>query len=76
MGVDMKSSIHQRNRDNEIYILGRREIQVIITVGPTITKGNTTPGTTITLLNKIKNLYNHYTITVMILTYLLMVLKN
>ena len=47
MGVDMKSSIHQRNRDNEIYVLGRGEIQGITTVGPTITKGNTTPGTTI-----------------------------
>ena len=38
MGVDMNSSIHQRNRDNEIYVFGRGEMQGITTVGPTITK--------------------------------------
>ena len=43
----MKSSIHQRNRDNENHVLGRGEIQGFTTVGPTITKGNTTPGTTL-----------------------------
>ena len=36
----MSFSSHERNRQNEIYVLGRGEIQGVTTVGPT--KGGTT----------------------------------
>ena len=39
-GADMSFSAHERNRQNEIYVLGRGEIQGVTTVGPT--KGGTT----------------------------------
>ena len=38
--ADISFSAHERNRQNEIYVLGRGEIQGITTVGPT--KGGTT----------------------------------
>ena len=39
-GADTSFSAHERNKQNEIYVLGRGEIQGVITVGPT--KGGTT----------------------------------
>ena len=44
----MESSAHERNRANNIYVLGRDFIQVVTTVGPTAIKGNSTKRTTIT----------------------------
>ena len=33
-GADMSFSVHERNRQNEIYVLGRGEIQGVTTAGP------------------------------------------
>ena len=71
-------SAHERNRQNEIYVSGRGEIQGVTTVGTT--KG----GTTIyaeklykhILQNQMKILCYLYITTVIILIYLLMEVKN
>ena len=39
-GTDMSFSAHERNRQNEIYVLGRGKIQGVTTAGPA--KGGTT----------------------------------
>ena len=33
-GADMSFSVHERNRQNEIYVLGRGEMQGVTTAGP------------------------------------------
>ena len=45
-GVDMSFSSHERNRQNEIYVLGKDFIQGVATVGPTALTGETSKGTT------------------------------
>ena len=46
-GADMSFSSHERNRENEIYVLGKDFIQGVTTVGPTALNGRTSKGTTI-----------------------------
>ena len=48
-GADMSfsSRSHERNRQNEIYVLGKDFIQGVTTVGPTALTGKTSKGTTI-----------------------------
>ena len=46
-GADMSFSSHERNRENEIYVLGKDFIQEVTTVGPTALNGRTSKGTTI-----------------------------
>ena len=47
-GVDMSFSSNERNRANDIYVLGRGDIQGVTTVGPTATtKSPTEKGTTL-----------------------------
>ena len=83
-GADMSFSSHERNKANQIYILGRGEIQGVTTVGQTAaTKNPTEKGITTykegilqTLQRQMKSLYYHYTTMVMILVYLLMGVKN
>ena len=83
-GADMSFSSHERNKANQIYILGRGEIQGVTTVGQTAaTKNPTEKGITTykegilqTLQRQMKSLYYHYTTMVMILIYLLMGVKN
>ena len=43
----MGFSSHERNRQNEIYVLGKDFIQGVTTVGPTSLSGRTSEGTTI-----------------------------
>ena len=43
----MSLSVHERNRANDIYVLGRGDIQGVTTVGPTALSGKTNKGTTI-----------------------------
>ena len=43
----MSFSSHERNRQNEIYVLGKEFIQGVTTVGPTALSGRTSKGTTI-----------------------------
>ena len=46
-GYDMNFSSHERNRQNEIYVLGKDFIQGVTTVDPTALTGKTSKGTTI-----------------------------
>ena len=46
-GADMSFSSHERNRQNEMYVLGKDFIQGVTTVGPTALSGKTSKGTTI-----------------------------
>ena len=46
-GVDMSFSSHERNRANNIYVMGKYFIQVFTTVGPTQIGGFKDKGTTI-----------------------------
>ena len=46
-GADMSFSSHERNRQNEIYVLGKYFIQGVTTVGPTALSGKTSKGTAI-----------------------------
>ena len=46
-GADMSLSSHERNKQNDIYVLRKDFIQGVTTVGPTTTTGNITPGMTI-----------------------------
>ena len=46
-GAGMSFSSHERNRQNEIYVLGKDFIQGVTTVGPTALSGRTSKGTTI-----------------------------
>ena len=43
----MSFSSHERNRQNEIYVLGKDFIQGVTTVRPTVLSGKTSKGTTI-----------------------------
>ena len=43
----MSFSSHERNRQNEIYVLGKDFTQGVTTVGPTALTGKTSKGTTI-----------------------------
>ena len=43
----MSFSSHERNRENEIYVLGKDFIQGVTTVGRTALSGRTSKGTTI-----------------------------
>ena len=43
----MSFSSHERNRQNEIYVLGKDFIQGVTTVGPTVLTSKTSKGTTI-----------------------------
>ena len=77
-GADMSFSAYERNRQNEIYVLGRGEIQAVTTVGPTKGEATIYAG----------KLYKHnftkpnekfvclYITMVIILIYLLMEVKN
>ena len=40
-GADMSFSSHERNRQNEIYVLGKDFTQGVTTVGPTTLSGKT-----------------------------------
>ena len=86
-GAGMSFSSHKRNRANNIYVLGKDFIQGVTTVGPTALSGSANKGTTIysektyksnfTEPNKKKNLFCHYTATmVIIFIYLPMEVKN
>ena len=46
-GADMSFSSHERNRQNEIYVLGKYFNQGVTTVAPTTLSGRTKKGTTI-----------------------------
>ena len=46
-GCDMSFSSHERNRQNEVYLLVKEFIQGVSTVGPTALTGKTSKGTTI-----------------------------
>ena len=46
-GADMSFSSHERNRQKEIYVLGKGFIQGVTTVGPTALSGRTSKGTII-----------------------------
>ena len=46
-GADMSFSSHERNRQNEIYMLGKDFTQGVTTVGPTALSNKTSKGTTI-----------------------------
>ena len=46
-GCDMSFTSHERNRQNEMYVLGKVFIQGVTTVGPTVLSGKTSKGTTI-----------------------------
>ena len=46
-GADMSFSSHKRNRQNEIYVLGKDFTQRVTTVGPTALSGRTSKGTAI-----------------------------
>ena len=46
-GCVMSFSSHERNRQNEIYVLGKDFTQGVTTVGPTALSGQTSKGTTI-----------------------------
>ena len=46
-GADKSFISHERNRQNEIYVLGKDFIQGVTTVGPTGLTGKTSKGTTI-----------------------------
>ena len=77
-GADMSFNAYERNRQNEIYVLGRGEIQAVTTVGPTKGEATIYAG----------KLYKHnftkpneklvclYITMVIILIYLLMEVKN
>ena len=54
-GADMGFSSHERNRQNEIYVLGKDFIQGVTTVGPTALSRRTSKGTTIYA----ENIYKH-----------------
>ena len=51
----MSFSSHERNRQNEIYVLGKDFIQGVTTVGPTALSGRTNKGTTIYAEKKYKH---------------------
>ena len=46
-GPDISFSSHERNKQNEIYVLGKEFIQGVTTVGPTALIGRISKGTTI-----------------------------
>ena len=46
-GADISFSSHKRNRQNEIYVLGKDFIQRVTTVGPAALAGKASKGTTI-----------------------------
>ena len=46
-GADMSFSSHERNRQNEIFVLRKDFIQGVATVGPTALSGKTSKGSTI-----------------------------
>ena len=80
IGAEMSLSSHERNRQNQIYILGKDFIQGVTTIGPTALTGKTSKGTTIMqkifiniiLQNQIKILFLVCIIMVIILIHLLM----